>query len=368
MARSIRDERSVARPDNPWHYGSAAVASFMTKRHVIEDELADPLRLLENDHARNAIESLPEIIKAPNSFINYYFNVTVQTARELAMNAILKEGFQSPHGANWWWNAHPAFDLLERSMMKKCFALDRLPDDDRPGKERWGNRELERFAAKVEMEKPEPSISMIPERLEKSFKNDKPFYHGVELGYIPACISDGRFSEVDSIHLTNGYIKKIENITTKGFPVLDTLDLSDNKIESLDGIDPGLSITHLYLERNNVTSIKGIEKLNQLDSINATHNKILDLDGVKNSSLEILDVSNNGITIIPDLSKHLPKLFTINVQTNNIKNVPSPDYFPDTIYEIDIANNAVSRADCEKFDADLGKSKHKHVNVFCEMI
>lgn len=184
----FRGERSVARPDNPWGHGSPSIVSFLAKRRVIDDAQVDPLRLLENKNARSAIEIAPLLVAEPPNDARYHVNITARSARELAITPMLMKGLVPTEDWLKPWVMHPAFELLERSTWEKSFAIDQVPDENRPGKERWGNRELEQFLDTLGVEKTMfPESGITPDRLEESFDDKKPFYRDSGLGYIPAC-------------------------------------------------------------------------------------------------------------------------------------------------------------------------------------
>ena len=69
--------------------------------------------------------------------------------------------------------------------------------------------------------------------------------------------------------------------------VLTTLNLSGNKLQSMNGLEKINTLTSLNLSKNELTAISGIDKLTKLTSLDVSYNIGLDKDGI-NSAIEAL--------------------------------------------------------------------------------
>ena len=74
---------------------------------------------------------------------------------------------------------------------------------------------------------------------------------------------------------------------------LEILDISENQIEEISGLD-GLNIKELYLSNNVLETIKGMTKLESLRILDVSVNKISKLSGLINLiSLRSLNFAKN---------------------------------------------------------------------------
>lgn len=79
------------------------------------------------------------------------------------------------------------------------------------------------------------------------------------------------------------------------------------------------SVTKLELNNNNITNIKGIEKFSQLTELNISNNNITDISGIsKLGNLSILEVYGNTIADITPISK-LINLRVLNLAKNKLE-------------------------------------------------
>lgn len=109
-----------------------------------------------------------------------------------------------------------------------------------------------------------------------------------------------------------GHIKQIiiEN-KIKYKPIIDdykTLALNDIELSSLDEILSIFSnselneIKTLELKDNNLTSLKGLSKFKNVNSLFLSGNKITELDEINVGNFRCIDLSNNNFTTITDLT------------------------------------------------------------------
>ncbi|MBL7724831.1 MAG: leucine-rich repeat domain-containing protein, partial [Chitinophagaceae bacterium] len=118
----------------------------------------------------------------------------------------------------------------------------------------------------------------------------------------------------------------IETIPTKTLPVsLVYLDLSYNQITEIKGLDKLSGLTSLNLSDNQITEIKGLDKLSGLTSLNLSDNQITEIKGLdKLSGLTSIALSGNQITEIKGLDK-LSGLTSIALSGNQITEIKGLD-------------------------------------------
>ena len=62
---------------------------------------------------------------------------------------------------------------------------------------------------------------------------------------------------------------------------LEFLQCSDNKIDSLNGIENLINLTDLFIGNNLLTSLNGIEKLTKLENLSISNNLLTTLSSLK---------------------------------------------------------------------------------------
>ncbi|HQI69554.1 MAG TPA: DUF4173 domain-containing protein [Bacteroidales bacterium] len=98
-------------------------------------------------------------------------------------------------------------------------------------------------------------------------------------------------------------------------------------------------ITKLMLSNQNITSIKALEKLKNIEFINISGNQVKDFLALTTfSKLESLDASSNSIYKLDSLPA-LPKLNTLNLSNNYISDMTSLKKFP-ALETLDISGNS----------------------------
>ena len=142
------------------------------------------------------------------------------------------------------------------------------------------------------------------------------------------------------------------------------LNLSDNKINSLEGIQRFNSLEILNVSNNNITSLEHLTLLSanniSINRIILSNNKITSLKGIKNFECRNLDISNNLITILDDIPRN--KQFDIVNLDNNPNLSEFSEDIKDRIYGICLALNG-----CNKFNysniLDLIKRRNR-INIW----
>jgi Leucine-rich repeat (LRR) protein len=126
----------------------------------------------------------------------------------------------------------------------------------------------------------------------------------------------------DVIGITVKFNSPIDGL--ENFPNLKELTCLDNNkfLTSFEKIiAPQLKKLHI-IENMHLTSIKGIEKLVSLKSVNISCNKIESIEGVQFlKNLEFFDCSDNEITSLKPLNSEFPKLWHLNISGNEINDL-----------------------------------------------
>ena len=110
------------------------------------------------------------------------------------------------------------------------------------------------------------------------------------------------------------------------------MNLNNNKITSLTGLENLPQLRHLNLNNNRITSITGFKKPPQLVYLNLSFNRITNIDSIKKfTSLRQLTLANNLVT-------DLKPLISL-VEKNTKLNIVIKETYESGIDEINIANN-----------------------------
>lgn len=113
---------------------------------------------------------------------------------------------------------------------------------------------------------------------------------------------DGKWTlELGGQNITDDILKKILP-TLQKLPNLNKLDLRNNQITKIEGLDHLTNLTMLSLGNNQITKIEGLENLTNLTTLWLVSNKITKIEGLDQlTNLTTLDLWNNQITKIEGL-------------------------------------------------------------------
>ena len=131
----------------------------------------------------------------------------------------------------------------------------------------------------------------------------------------------------NKIVLSHQNIQDISNI--KGldneYLKIEDIDLSDNLIKNLNGIQKFSNLKHLKINNNQITSIKELEQVKNLQRLSIRNNKISDLTELNRlANIRYIDFSGNmNIEEIPESLNKLSNLETLKLWNCNIKKISS---------------------------------------------
>jgi len=138
-------------------------------------------------------------------------------------------------------------------------------------------------------------------------------YNGRIIGLMNEQILDLRYQNIENI-------KKIEEIEDR-YRKIQELDLSNNNIKDLDGIENFTNLKTLNLNNNKIKSIKNLERLKKLHHISIRNNNISEINDITGlTQLELLDLSGNTkINKIPDFLNEMESLLVLKLANCSLK-------------------------------------------------
>ncbi len=115
-------------------------------------------------------------------------------------------------------------------------------------------------------------------------------------------------------------INQIENLEHL-YDKIQELNLSNNIVKDLDGIENFTNLRTLNMNNNKIRSIKNIEKLKELRSVSFRNNNISEIEEIKElTKLEHLDLSGNTkIAKIPGFMNEMESLTVLKLANCSIK-------------------------------------------------
>jgi len=116
-------------------------------------------------------------------------------------------------------------------------------------------------------------------------------------------------------------------------------------------------VTELELDRKQLTSVKGLEKLTQLESLHLPHNKLTNVKGLENlTQLKELPLDDNQLTSVKGLEK-LTQLEGLWLPRNQLTDVKGLEKLT-RLTELDLMDNpALTKAQIDELQKALPKCK-----------
>ncbi|KAH8750113.1 protein phosphatase-like protein PP1 regulatory subunit sds22 [Hyaloscypha finlandica] len=143
-------------------------------------------------------------------------------------------------------------------------------------------------------------------------------------------------TELDLYDNLIAHIRGLEDLLN-----LTSLDLSFNKIKHIKNISHLVKLTDLYFVQNKLSTIEGLEGLVKLRNLELAANRIREIQNLESlTGLEELWLGKNKITEIKGLDT-LQNLKILSIQSNRIRSITGLDKLPQ-LEELYISHNALT--------------------------
>lgn len=131
-------------------------------------------------------------------------------------------------------------------------------------------------------------------------------------------IHNSSISTALKLALAKKYNRHVSEVTKEFIGTLKEIDLSENNIRDIKGIEFATNATYLNLTRNNIYDASYLSKLINLVNLELNENKIEDISFLKNlKKLKSVGLESNNISKVPNLDSS-ENLTLINLDNNNI--------------------------------------------------
>ena len=147
-------------------------------------------------------------------------------------------------------------------------------------------------------------------------------------------------------------IDKLENVTS--------LNASHNRLDSLLPLSEAIHLTYLNIQKNNIKSLDGIEVLIKLSFLNISGNKISDITLLK-ELVQLKELHLDGNLNLTDITplKELNQLKVLTISNTNIIDI-SPILYLKNLKTLDISMLKISNEDIERIKEELPECEILH--------
>lgn len=154
-------------------------------------------------------------------------------------------------------------------------------------------------------------------------------------------------------------------IRIKTLRYLGDLDVSQNQITSLSGIERLVNIDCLDVSSNQLKSLSGVEHLKKLAMFYANSNQLTSIRQIKHLvNLEYVSVMGNKLTSVNEI-KNLPGLQYFMADGNRIRNLPNLSKHTNFV-NLELKNNKLSKKELDKkASIEFRNSKPWYQNTLC---
>lgn len=143
--------------------------------------------------------------------------------------------------------------------------------------------------------------------------------------------------ELDLYDNLMGHMEGLDEMTD-----LTSLDLSFNRIKHIKRIKHLTRLTTLYLVQNKITKIENLEGLTQVTMLELGANRIREIENLDTlTSLQELWLGKNKITELKNLSC-LRHLRLLSIQSNRLTRITNLESLADTLEELYISHNGIT--------------------------
>ena len=127
--------------------------------------------------------------------------------------------------------------------------------------------------------------------------------------------------QVTELDYNDESLKSIQNLNLSYYINLQELNLSQNQISKIEGLQKLVNLQTLDLWGNQISKIEGLQKLVNLQTLSLSDNQISKIEGLqKLVNLQTLDLSQSQINKIEELQK-LVNLQTLDLSQNQINKI-----------------------------------------------
>lgn len=135
-------------------------------------------------------------------------------------------------------------------------------------------------------------------------------------------VSTEGLEQCHNLEYVNLKNNKLEVLSFKDLSKLLYLDVSNNSIGLLHGIDGCTELRYLDMSHNHITKMHGLDSVKNLHTLLLSHNQLTSTHGLDRVvTVQCLDVSHNHLSSVDDLDK-LALLQELVVSGNNLMQVP----------------------------------------------
>lgn len=138
-------------------------------------------------------------------------------------------------------------------------------------------------------------------------------------------------------------------LSNKELDSVESLNLSKNKIASLEGIERFKNLEYLNLSENLISDFKGLTKSQIIERIDLSQNKIKSTMGLRKFNVGYLNLSNNELTEFENFPRKTRGTYNINL-SHNKKLTKFKDELLCNIATHDRANLSFNFRGCDDFD------------------
>eukprot|EP00195_Chlamydomonas_chlamydogama_P004001 CAMPEP_0202918426 /NCGR_PEP_ID=MMETSP1392-20130828/73410_1 /ASSEMBLY_ACC=CAM_ASM_000868 /TAXON_ID=225041 /ORGANISM="Chlamydomonas chlamydogama, Strain SAG 11-48b" /LENGTH=627 /DNA_ID=CAMNT_0049611479 /DNA_START=133 /DNA_END=2013 /DNA_ORIENTATION=+ len=126
---------------------------------------------------------------------------------------------------------------------------------------------------------------------------------------------------------------------------LEVLDLSGNQLKDLTGLSSCIALKELTVKGNQLPNLKGIQRCQGLEELHASDNMLTTLQGLKQcgGTLDILNVSSNQLSSLDSLADGCTALSELYVADNKVSKLPLLAAKTPNLELLDAASNQLSQ-------------------------
>lgn len=148
-------------------------------------------------------------------------------------------------------------------------------------------------------------------------------------------------TELIELDLYDNKIKKIEGLDS--LAKLETLDLSFNRIKEVENLEPLVSLKKLFLISNRFRKIQNLGCLTTIEMVDFGDNKLESIEGIEEAqnTIEFYCAKNRIKEIHPCIGE-LKRLRVLGIQTNDIKNISGLEEV-ETLEELYMQQNFITK-------------------------